>query len=103
MDVLAEVHNAAELERALMLDTELIGINNRNLKTLEVDMAMTEALAPNVPDGRTVISESGLYAPADLARMALVGAECFLVGESLMRQDDVEAATRTLLARDMAA
>ena len=97
MDVLAEVHDGAELERALRLPTDLIGVNNRNLKTLDVDIAMTETLARAVPDDRVLISESGLYTPADLARMAMAGARCFLVGESLMCQDDVEAATRSLL------
>jgi len=98
MDVLVEVHDEEELERALQLESGLIGINNRNLKTLEVDIAMTERLAPKVPDDRTVISESGLYEPIDLARMAKVGARSFLVGESLMRQNDVELAVRDLLA-----
>lgn len=97
MDVLVEVHNASEMTRALSLQTELIGINNRNLKTLEIDIATTEELAAMVPHGRTLISESGLYTPADLARMAKAGARCFLIGESLMRQDDVEAATRAIL------
>ena len=100
MDVLAEVHDGAELERALRLPTDLIGVNNRNLKTLDVDIAMTEALAGAVPDDRVLISESGLYTPAHLVRMAVVGARCFLVGESLMRQDDVEAATRCLLTQE---
>jgi len=98
MDVLVEVHDEEELERALELKSGLIGINNRNLKTLKVDIAMTERLAPKVPDDRTVISESGLYEATDLARMANVGARCFLVGESLMRQADVERAVRDLLA-----
>lgn len=98
MDILVEVHDAAELDRALEIDSDLIGVNNRNLKTLDVDIAMTERLAPRVPSGRTLVSESGLYSPADLARMARAGARCFLVGESLMRQPDVEAATRALLA-----
>lgn len=97
MDVLVEVHNAPEMERALQLKTELVGVNNRNLKTLTIDIATTEQLAAMVPQDRILVSESGLYAPEDLDRMAKVGANCFLIGESLMRQDDVEAATRTIL------
>ncbi len=98
MDVLAEVHNRAELERALRLKTPLIGINNRDLKSLTVNLATSEQLAHNVPAERLVVSESGLHGPRDLARMASAGIRCFLVGESLMRQSDVEAATRALLA-----
>ena len=97
MAVLVEVHNAPEMERALKLKSELIGINNRNLKTMEIDIATTEQLATMVPEGRMLVSESGLYAAEDLDRMAIVGAKCFLIGEGLMRQDDVEAATRTIL------
>ena len=98
LDVLVEVHNREELERALALKTPLLGVNNRNLKTLAVDIATTEELAAHVPADRMLVAESGLYSPADLSRMAAVGARCFLVGESLMRQEDVTAATRALLA-----
>ncbi len=103
MDVLVEVHDGAELDRALALDADLFGINNRNLKTLKVDIATTEALAPRVGADRLLVAESGLYAHEDLERMAKAGAKAFLVGESLMRQDDVTAATRQLLGLETAA
>ncbi|MBL6928836.1 MAG: indole-3-glycerol phosphate synthase TrpC [Rhodospirillales bacterium] len=97
MDALIEVHNEAELERALGIDGRLLGVNNRNLKTLDVDLATTEKLAARVPQDRILVCESGISETKDLQRMAKVGAGCFLVGESLMRQNDVEAATRALL------
>lgn len=98
LDVLIEVHDAGELDRALKLRSRLIGVNNRDLKTLDVDLATTETLAAQVPDDRIAVSESGLGSPADLARCARVGVRCFLIGESLMRAVDVAAATRAILA-----
>jgi indole-3-glycerol phosphate synthase len=97
MDVLAEVHDRAELDRALGLQTNLIGINNRNLKTLESSIETTIELAPQVPPDRILVTESGIRSRDDVRRLASVSANCLLVGESLLRQPDITAATRALL------
>ncbi len=101
MDVLIEVHDEAELERATALKSPLIGINNRNLKTFETSLDTTRRLSKLVPADRTIVCESGLSTPADLADIARYGARCFLIGESLMRQEDVAAATHSLLANPL--
>ena len=100
MDVLIEVHDEVELERAHKLKSSLIGVNNRNLKTMEISLDTTRRLAPMVEKGRDLVCESGLFTPQDLKDMSEVGAKRFLIGESLMRQEDVEAATKTLLAQE---
>jgi indole-3-glycerol phosphate synthase len=98
MDALVEVHDEAELERAGRLGARLIGVNNRDLRTFVTDLAVTERLAPRAPQGALVVAESGIASPTDVRRLAAAGARAMLVGESLMRQADVEAATRALLA-----
>ncbi|WPZ20292.1 indole-3-glycerol phosphate synthase TrpC [Sulfitobacter faviae] len=101
MDALIEVHDAEELARAEKLNSRMIGINNRNLNTFETSLDVTRQLSEAVPHDRMLVCESGLYTPADLADMAVYGARCFLIGESLMRQQDVEQATRDLLANPL--
>ncbi len=103
MDALIEVHDKPELDRALTLKSPLIGVNNRNLKTFETTLDTTRDLAPHIPNDRMLVCESGLFTQQDLASMAEVGARSFLIGESLMRQEDVATATRTLLSDPVAA
>jgi indole-3-glycerol phosphate synthase len=103
MDVLLEVHNREELDRALECKSPLLGINNRNLKTFDVTLDTTRELSNHVPSDRHMVTESGIFTPDDMADMAGVGARSFLIGESLMRQDDVATATKTLLSNPVKA
>ncbi len=103
MDVLIEVHDRAELDRACALKSPLMGINNRNLHTFDVTLQTTRDLARHVPEDRLIVSESGFFTPEDLANVAAYGARCFLIGEALMKQADVTAATRAILARPLTA
>ena len=97
MDVLVEVHDSSEMERARQLGADLIGVNNRNLRTFEIDLGVTEVLSAQAPDNAVLVTESGILGPTDAARLERCGAKAMLVGESLMRQSDVARATRNLL------
>ena len=97
MDTLVEAHDEAEVDRAVALDAQAIGVNNRDLRSFVTDLAVTERLTARIPADRLLVTESGIGAPADVARLAAAGARAMLVGESLMRQPDVAAATRALL------
>ena len=99
--MLIEVHDENELDRALELEPDIIGINNRNLKTLKVDLSTSERLASKVPNNILMVSESGIYKNSDLKRISAVGIYCFLVGESLMRQSDLEQAVKKLLGGNL--
>ena len=98
MDILLEIHNDSELERAMLLSSPLIGINNRNLKTMDISLEVGLSLLPKLPKNKIAVAESGLFTPDDLEKMAKAGARCFLIGESLMRHDDVTKATKLLLS-----
>ncbi len=103
MDALVEVHDEAELERALALGAQMIGINNRDLKTFVTDLGVTLRLLPHIPEGTLVVAESGLGTPQDLERLADAGVTTYLIGESLMREADVAAATRALIGANIPA
>ncbi len=99
MDALVEVHDEVEMARAGLLGADLVGVNNRDLRTFVTDLAVTERLAAQAPEGALLVTESGIFSPADASRLSRAGAAAMLVGESLMRETDVEAATRTLLVQ----